>query len=71
MYQAGAEYDMNSDTSGGTQHCDFEAGQITSTKISKLTSKILEITSTFDKKNPQNFKNNVKKSVITAQPKSL
>ena len=53
------------------QSYDFEAGQITTTKISKLTSKILKITSTFDKKNPQNFKNNVKKSVITAQPKSL
>ena len=38
------------------QSCDFEAGQITSTKISKLTSKILKITSTFDKKKPQNFK---------------
>ena len=52
------------------QPCGFEAGQITSNKIPKSTSKILKITSTFDK-NPQNFKNNVKKSVITAQPKSL
>ena len=32
------------------QSCDFEAGQITSTKISKLTSKILIITSIFNQK---------------------
>ena len=40
----------------GPDPCDLEVGQITSTKIPKLTSKILKITSTFNQKIPQNFK---------------
>ena len=35
----------------GPDPCDLEVGQITSTKIPKLTSKILKRTSTFNQKN--------------------